>query len=83
MASGHVVTALFTDWSRGERGALGQLLPLVCEELRRIAARQLGWERVGYTLQPARGCTKRIRGSSTSTASLIGRVAMNVGHDRD
>jgi len=79
-----VVTALFTDWSRSERGALGQLLPLVCEELPRIAARQLGWERVGYTLQPARGCTKRIRGSSTSTtASLIGRVTMDVGHDRD
>jgi ECF sigma factor len=54
MASGHVVTALFTDWSRGDRGALGQLLPLVCEELRRIAARQLGWERVGYPAAGAR-----------------------------
>jgi len=52
MASPHDVTALLADWSRGDRGALGQLLPLVYEELRRIAARQLGRERVDHTLQP-------------------------------
>ena len=52
MASPHDVTALLVDWSRGDRGALGQLLPLVYAELRRIAARQLGRERVGHTLQP-------------------------------
>src|SRR5262245_34282133 len=50
MASPHDVTALLADWSRGDRGALGQLLPLVYEELRGIAARQLGRERVGHTL---------------------------------
>jgi RNA polymerase sigma-70 factor (ECF subfamily) len=52
MASPQDVTALLADWSRGNRGALGQLLPLVYEELRGIAARQLGRERVGHTLQP-------------------------------
>ena len=52
MASTHGVTALLDDWSRGDRGALGQLLPLVYEELRAIAARQLVRERVGHTLQP-------------------------------
>jgi RNA polymerase sigma factor (TIGR02999 family) len=52
MASSHDVTALLADWSRGDRGALGQLLPLVYEELRQIAARQLGRERIGHTLQP-------------------------------
>jgi RNA polymerase sigma factor (TIGR02999 family) len=46
------VTALLADWSRGDQGALNQLLPLVYAELRRIAARQLGKERVGHTLQP-------------------------------
>jgi len=52
MASPHDVTALLDDWSRGNRGALGQILPLVYAELRRIAARQLARERVGHTLQP-------------------------------
>ena len=46
------VTALLTDWSRGDPGALDQLLPLVYAELRRIAARQLRGERVNHTLQP-------------------------------
>lgn len=52
MASSHDVTALLADWSRGDRTALNQLLPLVYAELRRIAARQLRTERVGHTLQP-------------------------------
>jgi RNA polymerase sigma factor (TIGR02999 family) len=52
MASPHDVTALLAGWSRGDRDALSQLLPLVYEELRGIAARQLGRERPGHTLQP-------------------------------
>ena len=52
MASSPDVTALLADWSRGDRTALNQLLPLVYAELRRIAARQLRSERVGHTLQP-------------------------------
>lgn len=40
------------DWSRGNRSALNQLLPLVYAELRRIAARQLRGERANHTLQP-------------------------------
>jgi RNA polymerase sigma factor (TIGR02999 family) len=52
MASPPDVTALLADWSRGDREALGQLVPAVYAELRRIAARQLASERVGHTLQP-------------------------------
>src|SRR5687768_11406866 len=52
MAPLHDVTALLADWSRGDRNALGQLLPVVYAELRRIAARQLARERIGHTLQP-------------------------------
>lgn len=52
MASPPDVTALLADWGRGNRSAFDQLLPLVYAELRRIAARQLGKERVGHTLQP-------------------------------
>src|SRR5262245_22685300 len=52
MAPPHDVTALLADWSRGNRDALNQLLPLVYAELRRIAARQLRSERAGHSLQP-------------------------------
>jgi RNA polymerase sigma factor (TIGR02999 family) len=52
MTSARSVTALLTDWSRGDTSALDQLLPLVYAELRRIAARQLRSERANHTLQP-------------------------------
>jgi RNA polymerase sigma factor (TIGR02999 family) len=52
MATPHDVTALLDGWTRGNRSALNQLLPLVYAELRRVAARQLRRERVGHTLQP-------------------------------
>lgn len=52
MAPPQDVTALLLDWSRGDRAAFDQLLPLVYAELRRMAARQLRKERVGHTLQP-------------------------------
>jgi RNA polymerase sigma factor (TIGR02999 family) len=37
---------------RGDREALDQLLPVVYQELRKLAARYLGGERSGHTLQP-------------------------------
>ena len=52
MASSRSVTALLADWSRGDTAAFEQLLPLVYDELRRIAARQLRSERANHTLQP-------------------------------
>lgn len=52
MVSTRSVTALLTNWSRGDATALDQLVPLVYEELRRIAARQLRGERANHTLQP-------------------------------
>ena len=52
MASTHDVTALLGEWSRGNRTALNQLLPLVYAELCRVAARHLRNERADHTLQP-------------------------------
>lgn len=52
MPSSHDITALLDGWTRGDRQALDRLLPLVYDELRRIAARQLRRERAGHTLQP-------------------------------
>jgi RNA polymerase sigma factor (TIGR02999 family) len=52
MVSSPDVTVLLRDWSRGDRAALSQLLPVVYAELRRVAARQLRSERADHTLQP-------------------------------
>jgi RNA polymerase sigma factor (TIGR02999 family) len=45
------VTDLLTRWSDGDDAALAQLTPLVYEELRRLAHRQMGRERPDHTLQ--------------------------------
>jgi len=45
------VTLLLESWSLGDPAAAEQVLPLVYEELRRIAARQLRRERDAHTLQ--------------------------------
>jgi RNA polymerase sigma-70 factor, ECF subfamily len=46
------VTSLLQAWSDGNDEALHQLLPLVEQELRRVAARYMRGERPGHTLQP-------------------------------
>lgn len=46
------VTLLLLQWSEGDPDALQRLLPVVYEECRRIAARQLRRERSGHTLSP-------------------------------
>ena len=45
------VTQLLADWARGNKSAFDKLLPLVHDELRRIARRQMSHERPGHTLQ--------------------------------
>lgn len=44
-------TDLLLAWSRGERAAFDQLVPLVHAELRRLARRYMSGERPGHTLQ--------------------------------
>lgn len=43
--------ALVEAWSKGDKGALDALLPLVYDELRRLARAYLRRERPGHTLQ--------------------------------
>jgi RNA polymerase sigma factor (TIGR02999 family) len=45
------VTKLLGDWRAGDKRALDELTPLVYEELRRLAKRQMRSERAGHTLQ--------------------------------
>jgi len=46
------VTQLLGDWANGNKEALDKLLPLVYDELRRLADRYLRRERPDHTLQP-------------------------------
>ena|SRR6266850_589093 len=45
------VTQLLAAWSDGDRSALEKLLPLVADELHRLAHRYMNREREGHTLQ--------------------------------
>jgi RNA polymerase sigma factor (TIGR02999 family) len=49
-ASPNDVTQMLVDWSHGDRGALDQLMPLVYDELRRLAEQRLRHERPDHTL---------------------------------
>jgi RNA polymerase sigma factor (TIGR02999 family) len=46
------ITGLLHAWRQGDERAFETVLPLVYDELRRIARRQLGRERAGHTLEP-------------------------------
>jgi RNA polymerase sigma factor (TIGR02999 family) len=50
MDARHEVTGLLEAWRGGDVGAIDRLLPLVYEDLRRIAHQQLRRNRPGYTL---------------------------------
>src|ERR1700704_1409039 len=45
------VSQLLAAWSDGDRSALDKLLPLVADELHRLAHRYMSREREGHTLQ--------------------------------
>jgi RNA polymerase sigma factor (TIGR02999 family) len=49
--SEHEITRLLIDWRGGDRAALEKLMPLVYDELRRLARHYLSQERPGHTLQ--------------------------------
>lgn len=46
------VTQLLRAWREGDKSALDRLMPVVYQDLRRLARRHLVAERAGHTLQP-------------------------------
>jgi RNA polymerase sigma factor (TIGR02999 family) len=46
------VTQLLVNWGDGDSGALDKLMPIVYDELRRLASNYLRREHPGHTLQP-------------------------------
>ncbi len=51
MADAHEITALLQAWSKGDAEALEKLIPLVDNELRRLAHSYMNRERAGHSLQ--------------------------------
>ena len=51
MTSSHEVTRLLVAWGKGDQAAHHQLMPLVYDELRRLAHGYMKRERSGHTLQ--------------------------------
>jgi len=47
----HQVTQLLRAWGEGEQSALNELVPLVYQEMHRLAQRYMSQERSGHTLQ--------------------------------
>lgn len=47
----HEITRLLVAWGGGDQSALERLMPLVYDELRRLAHRYMSHERPGHTLQ--------------------------------
>jgi RNA polymerase sigma factor (TIGR02999 family) len=50
-SSAHSVTQLLLDWRRGDAVALEQLVPVVYQNLRRIARHYMAGQKPGHTLQ--------------------------------
>lgn len=48
----HRVTRLLVQWGEGDDAALHELIPLMHDELRRMARRRMAGERRGHSLQP-------------------------------
>lgn len=61
------ITELLAAWGSGDRSALDQLIPLVYDELRRIAHRHLQGERDEHTLQ---------------TTALVNEVYLKLANER-
>src|SRR5579862_5894806 len=51
MSNPSEITRLLADWSKGDQAALDRLLPLVYDELHRLAGSYMRRERPGHTLQ--------------------------------
>lgn len=51
MSASHSVTELLEQWNKGDREALDKLMPLIYEELRKMARRYMRRQNPGHTLQ--------------------------------
>jgi RNA polymerase sigma-70 factor, ECF subfamily len=45
-------TQLLQQWCKGDAAAFNELMPLVYDNLRQVAKKQMAWQSPGHTLQP-------------------------------
>ena len=97
MDSSADITKLLINWCEGDREALEQLIPLVEQELRRIAHNQMRREGPGHTLQTTALVNEaylrlvdqtRVRWQNRShffaiAANMMRRILLNYSRDRD
>ncbi len=83
----HEITDLLRDWNAGNQGAAEEVLPLVYDELRSIAASYFHRERREYTLQATaivhEAYVKLVEDSGVewqNRAHFIGRIAHMMRH---
>jgi hypothetical protein len=67
------VTLLLAEMKRGNSDALPKLIPLVYNELRRLAAHFLHQEREGHTLQPTALVHEAYRGIPYFGGQMVGK----------
>jgi len=68
------VTQLLHEWREGDHGALDRLMPIVYDELHRIALRLMRSERPGHTLQATalvHEAYERLLGSEASASDRV------------
>ena len=74
------VTQLLANWSEGDQAAREALIPLVYNELRRLAASYLRRERSDHTLQPTLAakakCTLNVTFTPAATGTIKGVVIL-------
>ena len=72
----HQLTQLLQAWSEGDQGALEELMPVVYNDLHRLAQRYMANERPGHTLQPTALVMKLMCGcwSRRTLAGKAGRT---------
>lgn len=75
------ITQLLIKWGSGDRDAFEELIPVVYEELKRLARRYMGKERLDHTLQTSALIMRLTSGSSTATPSN-GRTAITSSPSR-
>jgi hypothetical protein len=74
------VAQMLMDWHRGRTDVLDDLIPIVCEELRRLTRRYLSREGLGTRCRRRPWCTRRIcaspvRGAWDNRAQLLALAA--------
>jgi hypothetical protein len=77
------VTVLLAEISKGDEGAASKLIPLVYDELRRLAGGYMRRERADHTLQPTALVHEAISSWSNSGPSTgkVERISLALRHE--